>query len=121
MRIPSQFKKFTDIFKKLANDINSHQFNSIEIIDEIKKELKKELPTVYKEWKNSGFDINFKFKLQNAAKKITETTLLHLAILEQSIPCTSIISHLLNTGANPNLQDSDNKTPLYMAAVTARR
>ncbi|MDR2609062.1 MAG: hypothetical protein LBC06_00520 [Rickettsiales bacterium] len=69
MRPPSQFKKFQDIFKKLANDINSHQFDSIEIIDEIKKELKKELPTIYKEWKNSGFDINFKFKLQNAAKK----------------------------------------------------
>lgn len=118
MRPPSQFKKLKDIFKKLANDINSHQFDSIEIIDEIKKELKTELPTIYKEWENSGFDINFKFKLQNAAKKITETTLLHLAILEQSIPCTSIIRYLLDTGANPNLQDSDNKTPLHWAAVT---
>ncbi|MDR2609069.1 MAG: ankyrin repeat domain-containing protein, partial [Rickettsiales bacterium] len=114
MRPPFQFKKFKDIFKKLANDINSHQFNSIEIIDEIKKGL----PTVYEEWGNSGFDINFKFKLQNALKEITETTLLHLAILEQSIPCTSIIRYLLDTGTNPNLQDSDNKTPLYMAAVT---
>ncbi|WCR58662.1 MAG: Protein PhlB [Wolbachia endosymbiont of Ctenocephalides felis wCfeF] len=118
MRPPSQLKKFRDIFAKLIGDVNSDQGNSIEIIDEIKKELKKELPTVYEEWENSGFDINFKFKLQNAAKKITETTLLHLAIFDQIIPCTSIIRYLLDTGANPNLQDSDNQTPLYMAAIT---
>ncbi|WP_395462779.1 ankyrin repeat domain-containing protein [Wolbachia endosymbiont of Cantharis cryptica] len=119
MRPPSQYKKFRNIFEKLISDINSDQGSSIEIIDEIKKELKKELPSIYEEWENSGFDVNFKFKLQIPAINITETTLLHLAVLEQSIPCTSVIRYLLNTGANPNLQDSDNKTPLYMAAVTS--
>ncbi|WP_250295900.1 ankyrin repeat domain-containing protein [Wolbachia endosymbiont of Oedothorax gibbosus] len=118
MRPLSQYKKFRNIFEKLISDINSDQGSSIEIIDEIKKELKKELPSIYEEWKNSKFDINFKFKLQIPAIKITETTLLHLAVLEQSIPCTSVIRYLLNTGANPNLQDSDNKTPLYVANIT---
>ncbi|GFR18340.1 uncharacterized protein TNCT_13501 [Trichonephila clavata] len=120
MRPLSQYKKFRNIFEKLISDINSDQGSSIEIIDEIKKELKKELPSIYEEWKNSKFDINFKFKLQIPAIKITETTLLHIAIECRAMPCISMVQYLLNKGADPNIQDSPcSSTPLHEAVVAA--
>lgn len=101
----SQFKKFDNILARISDAIDSGKGDSIEIYDEIKNQLREELNNVYEEWKNSEFNPNFRFKLDDGYE--VETTLLHIAIqCRKSAACAPLVQCLLDQGADPNVQDS---------------
>ncbi|MDR3131733.1 MAG: ankyrin repeat domain-containing protein [Rickettsiales bacterium] len=115
----SQFKKFNNTIAKISDNIDSGNVGSTEIYEEIKNQLRENLSTIYKEWENSQFDPNFRFKLDDDGEAI-ETTLLHIAIqCRKSAACVPLVQCLLDQGADPNVQDSPySSTPLHKAACT---
>lgn len=116
----SQFEKFNNIIAKISDNIDSGNVGSTEIYEEIKNQLRENLSAVYEEWENSQFDPSFKFKLHYISNRIIETTLLHSAIdcREKEAACVPLIQCLLEKGADLNIRDSDNCTPLYNAIYT---
>ncbi|MCA4774450.1 hypothetical protein [Wolbachia endosymbiont of Mansonella perstans] len=49
----SQFEKFDGIIAEISDNIGSGSVDSTGIYEEIKNQLRKNLSTVYEEWKNS--------------------------------------------------------------------
>ncbi|MGL9717506.1 MAG: ankyrin repeat domain-containing protein [Wolbachia sp.] len=120
--IESQDKKFSDVLARISNSIDSRENKGshTEIYEEIKNQLRENLSTVYEKWKNSNFDPSFRFKLYNSCNRIIETTLLHSAIdcREKESACIPLIQCLLEKGADLNIRDSYNGTPLGNAVYT---
>ncbi|WP_353289057.1 ankyrin repeat domain-containing protein [Wolbachia endosymbiont (group A) of Pogonocherus hispidulus] len=115
-----QLKKFNSTIAKISDNIDSGDVGSTEIYEEIKNQLRENLSTVYEEWKNSNFNPSFKFKLYSSLNRVKETTLLHRAIecREKEPACILLIQCLLEKGADINIRDSNNQTPLSRAVYT---
>nr|WP_253307242.1 ankyrin repeat domain-containing protein [Rickettsia endosymbiont of Ceutorhynchus assimilis] len=116
----SQFKEFNNIIAKISDNINSGRVGHAEIYEEIKNQLRENLSTIYEEWGSSQFDPSFKFKLSGGLYGTTETTLLHSAIhcREKETACMPLVQRLLEKGADLNVRDSYNSTPLSEAVYT---